>query len=179
MMFLGLSFVQLFFGATTLFNIITNNAVSATSAVVEGLYSLSSITYTDSTTVPIPGEYFSTLSFIGDDAYSFDMHIMNRMFTTMTVLSPAQVVQQEDDNTSITNASATKTPVSISSIGSTRMMPPAEIDAVEMGLRTILPETTDMIIQQQLKDNDNSTLLTFDGTAGSVVFQWEGLLPVE
>jgi hypothetical protein len=166
---------QLFIaGVTTL--LITSNVVSAASAIIEGLYTLSSITYVDSTTVPIPEEYFSTLTFIGDDAYSFDLHIMNRMFTTMTVVSQeAQMVQEQEEDGS-SRIITTTTPVDISEIGSTRMMPPSDINDVEIGLRTILPEATDMI--QQLQD-DNSTILTFDGTAGSVVFKLEGGLPDE
>jgi hypothetical protein len=168
--------------------LITSNIVSA--LAVEGLYTLSSITYADSTTVPIPEEYFSTLTFIGDEAYSFDLHVMNRMFTTMTVkTSEEQIVQEKDNDTSITSITTT-TPVSVSQIGSTRMMPPSDINDVEIGLRTILPETTDIIHQQLMQQEttllnirsrvpDNSTTLTFDGTAGSVVFKLEGGLPVE
>lgn len=152
--------------------LLTSNAVSA--SAVEGQYTLSSITYADLTNVPIPEEYFSTLSFVGDDAYRFDMQISNMMWTTINVLGQAQMIQQEEDTSIITT---TITPVSISQIGSSRMLPPPEINAVEVGLRTILPETTDMI-QQQLQVDDTTTL-TFEGTAGSVIFKLEGLLPVE
>ena len=139
--------------------------------VVAGPYTLSSVTYADSTVVPLPGDYSLEVSDMSNYEYKLNMHVKNSLRATMTVTDklviPAPESEEEFMEELGQDSSITVTSVRISSVSSSRMLPPREVFEVEIGLRTILPETITMI--QQLTES-NRTMLTFEGNAGSVVW---------